>query len=117
VVDCKVNEHTVNEKQPDGTRKPVFYESSPRLRNLAAITAAELPSTAIIRREARRSAIAHNKLVKSLMHGGRSAGTSTLVTGPVGHVDRGCAGAGEALPGHLRGRLRPSQPICCPTPD
>ena len=24
VVDCKVNEHTVNGKQPDGTRKPVF---------------------------------------------------------------------------------------------
>jgi hypothetical protein len=63
VVDCKVNEHTVNEKQPDGIRKPVFYESSPRLTNLAAIAAAELPPTAIIRREARRSAIAHNKFM------------------------------------------------------
>ena len=63
VVDCKVNEHTVNEKQPDGTRKPVFYESSPRLTNLAAIAEAELPPTAIIRREARRSAIAHNKFM------------------------------------------------------
>jgi len=63
VVDCKINEHTVNEKQPDGTRKPVFHESDPRLRNLAAITAATLPPTAIIRREARRSVIAHNKFM------------------------------------------------------
>jgi phosphatidylserine/phosphatidylglycerophosphate/cardiolipin synthase-like enzyme len=63
VVDLKVNEHTVNEKQPDGTLKPVFYKSDPRLRNLAAITAAELPPTAIIRREARRSTIAHNKFM------------------------------------------------------
>ena len=51
MVDCKVNEHTVNEKQPDGTLKPVFYESDPRLRNLAAVTAAELPPTAILRRK------------------------------------------------------------------
>ncbi len=43
VVDCKVNEHTVNEKQPDGTTKPVFYGSSPRLTNLAAIAEAALP--------------------------------------------------------------------------
>jgi phosphatidylserine/phosphatidylglycerophosphate/cardiolipin synthase-like enzyme len=63
VVDCKVNEHTVNEKQPDGTLKPVFYQSSPRLSNLAAITAAELPPTAILCREARRSVIAHNKFM------------------------------------------------------
>jgi phosphatidylserine/phosphatidylglycerophosphate/cardiolipin synthase-like enzyme len=63
MVDCKVNEHTVNEKQPDGTTKPVFYESSPRLTNLAAIAEAALPPTAIIRREARRSAIAHNKFM------------------------------------------------------
>jgi phosphatidylserine/phosphatidylglycerophosphate/cardiolipin synthase-like enzyme len=63
VVDCKVNEHTVNEKQPDGTTKPVFYKSSPRLKNLAAITDAALPPTAIIPREARRSAIAHNKFM------------------------------------------------------
>jgi hypothetical protein len=63
VVDSKVNEHTVNEKQPDGTTKPVFYESSPRLTNLAAIAEAALPPTAIIPREARRSAIAHNKFM------------------------------------------------------
>ena len=63
VVDCKVNEHTVNERQPDGSVKPVFYKSSPRLENLAAITAAGLPASAIRRREARRSAIAHNKFM------------------------------------------------------
>ena len=63
VVNCKVNEHTVNEKQPDGTLKPVFYKSGPRLRNLAAITAAELPRTVIRCREARRSTIAHNKFM------------------------------------------------------
>jgi len=60
VVDCKVNEHTVNEKQLDGTLKPVFYKSDPRLRNLAAVTAAELPPTAILRRG---STIAHNKFM------------------------------------------------------
>jgi phosphatidylserine/phosphatidylglycerophosphate/cardiolipin synthase-like enzyme len=63
VVDCKVNEHTVNEKQPEGTRKPVFHESSPRLKNLAAIAQAGLPPSSVIRREARRSVIAHNKFM------------------------------------------------------
>ena len=38
------------------------------------------------------------------------------VIGRVGYVDRGCAGAGEALRGHRQGRLRRRQPICCPTP-
>ena len=63
VVDCKVNEHTVKVKQSDGTIKSEFHKSSPRLKNLAAIADAELPGAAIIGREARRSAIAHNKFM------------------------------------------------------
>ncbi|HWJ53374.1 MAG TPA: phospholipase D-like domain-containing protein, partial [Propionibacteriaceae bacterium] len=63
VVDSKVNEHTQNEKQPDGTVKAVFYESDPRLRNLAAIAEAGLPASAVIRREARRSDLTHNKFM------------------------------------------------------
>jgi phosphatidylserine/phosphatidylglycerophosphate/cardiolipin synthase-like enzyme len=63
VVDCKVNEHTQNEKQPDGTVKAVFFESDPRLRNLAAIADAGLPASAVIRREARRSDLTHNKFM------------------------------------------------------
>jgi phosphatidylserine/phosphatidylglycerophosphate/cardiolipin synthase-like enzyme len=96
VVDCKVNEHTVNEKQPDGTRKPVFYQSSPRLSNLAAITAAELPSTAIIRREARRSAIAHNKFMVLLT--GNPQVPDQVWTGSTNLTDGGIHG--QANTGH-----------------
>jgi phosphatidylserine/phosphatidylglycerophosphate/cardiolipin synthase-like enzyme len=96
VVDCKVNEHTVNEKQPDGTTEPVFYESSPRLRNLAAIAEAELPSTAIIRREARRSAIAHNKSMVLLT--GNPHARSGVWTGSANLTDGGIHG--QANTGH-----------------
>jgi phosphatidylserine/phosphatidylglycerophosphate/cardiolipin synthase-like enzyme len=96
VVDCKVNEHTINEKQPDGTRKPVFYGSSPRLTNLAAITAAELPSTAIIRREARRSAIAHNKFMVLLT--GNPRAPEQVWTGSTNLTDGGIHG--QANTGH-----------------
>jgi phosphatidylserine/phosphatidylglycerophosphate/cardiolipin synthase-like enzyme len=96
VVDCKVNEHTVNEKQRDGTRKPVFYQSSPRLSNLAAITAAELPSTAIIHREARRSAIAHNKFMVLLT--GNPPIPDQVWTGSTNLTDGGIHG--QANTGH-----------------
>jgi hypothetical protein len=36
--------------------------------------------------------------------------------GRVAYVDRGCAGAGVALGGHLRERLGRRQPTCCPSP-
>jgi hypothetical protein len=42
VIDCKVNEHTSLEKQRDGTSKPKFHKSAPRLDNLAAVKAAGL---------------------------------------------------------------------------
>jgi phosphatidylserine/phosphatidylglycerophosphate/cardiolipin synthase-like enzyme len=96
VVDCKVNEHTVNEKQPDGTQKPVFYKSDPRLRNLAAIVAAELPSTAIIRRQARRLAIAHNKFMVRLI--GASRVPEQVWTGSTNLTDGGIHG--QANVGH-----------------
>jgi phosphatidylserine/phosphatidylglycerophosphate/cardiolipin synthase-like enzyme len=96
VVDCKVNEHTVNAKQPDGTTKPVFYESDPRLRNLAAITAAELPATAIIRREARRSAIAHNKFMVLLT--GNPPAPNPVWTGSTNLTEGGIHG--QANVGH-----------------
>jgi PLD-like domain len=94
VVDCKVNEHTVNEKQPDGTRKPVFYKSRPRLANLAAIAAAELPSTAIIRREARRSTIAHNKFMVLLT--GNPPTPDQVWTGSTNLTDGGIHGQANA---------------------
>jgi PLD-like domain len=94
VVDCKVNEHTVNEKQPDGTRKPVFYKSRPRLANLAAIAAAELPSTAIIRREARPSTIAHNKFMVLLT--GNPPTPDQVWTGSTNLTDGGIHGQANA---------------------
>jgi phosphatidylserine/phosphatidylglycerophosphate/cardiolipin synthase-like enzyme len=63
IVDCKVNEHTDREKQPNGTTKPVFHPSFPRLENLEAIGTSHLPTASIKHREARRSSIAHNKFI------------------------------------------------------
>jgi phosphatidylserine/phosphatidylglycerophosphate/cardiolipin synthase-like enzyme len=94
VVDCKVNEHTVNEKQPDGTRKPVFYESSPRLKNLAAIADAGLPPTAIMPREARRSAIAHNKFMVLLT--GNPPAPEQVWTGSTNLTEGGIHGQANA---------------------
>jgi phosphatidylserine/phosphatidylglycerophosphate/cardiolipin synthase-like enzyme len=96
VIDCKVNEHTVNEKQPDGTTKPVFYESTPRLKNLAAIADAALPPTAIIRREARRSVIAHNKFMVLLT--GNPRAPEQVWTGSTNLTDGGIHG--QANVGH-----------------
>jgi phosphatidylserine/phosphatidylglycerophosphate/cardiolipin synthase-like enzyme len=96
VVDCKVNQRTVNEKQPDGTVKPVFYESSPRLKNLAAIADAGLPAAAVLRREARRSAIAHNKFMVLLT--GNPPTPEQVWTGSTNLTDGGIHG--QANVGH-----------------
>jgi hypothetical protein len=128
VVDCKVNEHTVNEKQPDGSVKPVFHESAPRRKNLAAIAAAGLPESAIIRREARRSSIAHNKFMVLLTGNPRTpeqvwTGSTNLTEGGVhgqanaGHWIRDAATAArfadywELLAGDPGGRHSDSQSV------
>lgn len=63
VLDLKVNEHWENQRQRDGSIKKVFVRSAPRLANLEAVTAAGIPMTAIVPREARRNAIQHNKFL------------------------------------------------------
>jgi phosphatidylserine/phosphatidylglycerophosphate/cardiolipin synthase-like enzyme len=95
VIDLKVNEHTTNEKQPDGTTKTVFHASDPRLRNLQAISDAGIPDSAIVKREARRSSIAHNKFMVLLT----AAGKPTQVwTGSTNLTDGGVHG--QANVGH-----------------
>ena len=54
IVDGKVNEHT----DDDG-----FHESFPRVENREMVAAAKIPDSAVIYREARRSAIQHNKFM------------------------------------------------------
>lgn len=65
VVDFKVNEHTANERQPDGTVKRVFHRSNPRLDNQDAMEETGLLQRpgVLKRREARRNDIAHNKFM------------------------------------------------------
>jgi phosphatidylserine/phosphatidylglycerophosphate/cardiolipin synthase-like enzyme len=88
VIDLKVNEHSSNEKQRDGTTKVVFHESSPRLANLRAIQDAGLPASAIVAREARRPNIAHNKFMVLLTGAKRTpravwTGSTNLTNGGI----------------------------------
>jgi phosphatidylserine/phosphatidylglycerophosphate/cardiolipin synthase-like enzyme len=55
IIDAKVNEYT--------DKKGNFHESFPRKENLATIQAAGIPDANILRREARASAIQHNKFM------------------------------------------------------
>jgi len=96
VVDLKVNEHTSNERQPDGTTKPVFHASDPRLRNLEAIRAAGIPDSAIVPRESRRSSIAHNKFMVLLT--GAALRPTQVWTGSTNLTDGGVHG--QANVGH-----------------
>ena len=96
VVDLKVNEHTSNERQPDGSTKAVFHASDPRLRNLDAITAAGIPDSAIVTREARRSSIAHNKFMVLLTGAGLQP--TQVWTGSTNLTDGGVHG--QANVGH-----------------
>ena len=96
VVDLKVNEHTSNERQPDGTTKAVFHASDPRLRNLEAIRAAGIPDSAIVRRESRRSSIAHNKFMVLLTGAGLQP--TQVWTGSTNLTDGGVHG--QANVGH-----------------
>ncbi len=96
VVDLKVNEHTSNERQPDGTTKAVFHASDPRLRNLEAIRAAGIPDSAIVRRESRRSSIAHNKFMVLLT--GAALRPTQVWTGSTNLTDGGVHG--QANVGH-----------------
>ncbi len=96
IVDSKVNEHTVNEKQKDGSRKPVFYDSFPRVENFAAITHAGLNETAVIKREARKSTIAHNKFMVLLT--GKSLTPNQVWTGSTNLTNGGIHG--QANVGH-----------------
>jgi phosphatidylserine/phosphatidylglycerophosphate/cardiolipin synthase-like enzyme len=96
IVDLKVNEHTSNEKQPNGTTKQVFHASDPRLRNLDAIEAAGIPASALIRREARRTSIAHNKFMVLLT--GAAQQPAQVWTGSTNLTDGGVHG--QANVGH-----------------
>jgi phosphatidylserine/phosphatidylglycerophosphate/cardiolipin synthase-like enzyme len=96
IIDEKVNEHTVNEKQADGTRKPHFYPSFPRLENLDAIKQADLSTSAVIPRVARKSAIAHNKFMVLLT--GKDLTPKQVWTGSTNLTNGGIHG--QANTGH-----------------
>ena len=96
-----------NEKQPDGTAKAVFYESDPRLRNLAAIADAGLPASAIIRREARRSDLTHNKFMvlldRAISEPGSRSGPAPPTSPKVGSTARPTPATGSGTRGPLPG--------------
>ena len=94
IVDLKVNQHTSNERQPDGTTKQVFHASDPRLRNLDAIEDAGIPESALVRREARRSDIAHNKFMVLLTGAGKQP--AQVWTGSTNITDGGVHGQANA---------------------
>jgi phosphatidylserine/phosphatidylglycerophosphate/cardiolipin synthase-like enzyme len=96
VIDLKVNEHSSNERQPDGSTRVVFHGSSPRLANLRAIEDAGLPSSVIVPRESRRSAIAHNKFLVLLT--GRKRMPRAVWTGSANLTNGGIHG--QANVGH-----------------
>ena len=58
IIDAKVNEHTDS--------KGKFHESFPRIANLETIKKAGITKSSVIKREARRSAIQHNKFMVRL---------------------------------------------------
>jgi phosphatidylserine/phosphatidylglycerophosphate/cardiolipin synthase-like enzyme len=84
VVDAKVNETT----DKDGA----FHESFPREENLRMIAAAKLPRSRIVRREARRSSIAHNKFMVLLRGQGDEARPAEVWTGSTNISVGGIAG-------------------------
>ena len=84
IVDAKVNETT----DKNGT----FHESFPREENLRTIAAANLPNGRIILREARTSAIAHNKFMVLLRGKGQSAKPTAVWTGSTNISLSGVAG-------------------------
>jgi phosphatidylserine/phosphatidylglycerophosphate/cardiolipin synthase-like enzyme len=96
VIDEKVNEAWVNQKQKDGTTKPVFVKSSPRTKNLEAIGALDFPDGVIIPREARPDAICHNKFM--VLVTGPDNQPSELWTGSTNLTDGGVYG--QANVGH-----------------
>lgn len=97
IVDMKVNEHTIQPTPKNKLKKPAFVKSTPREDNLEAIGKAKLPDTAIIKREARRDDIHHNKFMVLLK--GKTARKPTEVwTGSTNLTDGGIYG--QANVGH-----------------
>ena len=95
VVDCKVNEHTRREAARRHRESRVLRER-PAARNLAAITDAGLPASAVIRREARRSDLTHNKFMVLLAGDQRTP--QQVWTGSTNLTDGGIHG--QANTGH-----------------
>jgi phosphatidylserine/phosphatidylglycerophosphate/cardiolipin synthase-like enzyme len=73
IVDAKENERT--------DAQGVFHESFPRVENLKTIKAAKLPMENLVLRQARKSAIAHNKFMVFLRGQGRRAKPAAVWTG------------------------------------
>jgi len=84
ILDAKVNETT--------DAKGKFHESFPREENLRTASAARLPKSRLILREARTSAIAHNKFMVLLRGQGESAKPTAVWTGSTNISLNGVAG-------------------------
>jgi phosphatidylserine/phosphatidylglycerophosphate/cardiolipin synthase-like enzyme len=63
IVDMKENAHIEKHKHKDGSMSEVPVESFPRIENLRTIDLAHLPDDSIIKRQARKENIAHNKFI------------------------------------------------------
>lgn len=108
IVDEKVNEHTLKANPAKGRPNDVFVESTPRVKNLAAIADAKLPDSAIKPRQARKDDIQHNKFMVLLKGAARTptavwTGSTNITTGGiygqanVGHLVRDKNTAGQFL--------------------
>jgi phosphatidylserine/phosphatidylglycerophosphate/cardiolipin synthase-like enzyme len=108
IIDEKVNEHTLKANPAKGRPHDVFVESTPRVKNLAAIAKAGLPDSAITPRVARKDDIQHNKFMVLLKGAARTptavwTGSTNITTGGiygqanVGHLVRDTNTAGQFL--------------------
>ena len=84
ILDAKVNETT--------DKRGKFHESFPREESLRTASAARLPKSRLILREARTSAIAHNKFMVLLRGKGQSAKPTAVWTGSTNISLNGVAG-------------------------
>lgn len=63
IVDMKENARTETKTRPDGTTFQIRHESFPRIENLRTLDMAGIRGASVLSREARTSAIAHNKFI------------------------------------------------------
>jgi len=95
IVDMKVNASIEKVTWKDGTVHEISHESFPRIENLRTIDIAGLPDASIVRREARKNDIAHNKFIV-LLKGGENGSPTEVWTGSTNLSEGGVYGQANA---------------------